>query len=104
MNEIALNAVLFKGFFVAGKLKSPRIGEFPFYPDFRILFSRIEKLEIIGEELAKNILPLKPDLIASREAAGVPFGVATALRGKVNFLYLRKEPKGYNTHTMIESL
>ena len=102
MNQRVIKELLFKGYFSAGKFKSPRINYFPLYPDNRLVFSRVKKLKVVAEELAKLIKPLKPDLIASREAAGVPFGVAVALKLNKNFLYLRKEPKGYNTNNVIE--
>ena len=47
---------------------------------------------------------MHPDLVASREAAGIPFGVAAALEAKKGFLYLRKEPKGYITNSVIEGM
>ena len=102
MNQRVIKELLFKGYFSAGKFKSPRINYFPLYPDNRLVFSRVKKLKVVAEELAKLIKPLKPDLIASREAAGGPFGVAVALKLNKNFLYLRKEPKGYNTKKVIE--
>ena len=102
MNERVAKELLFKGYFIAGRLHSPRIGDFPFYPDNRILFSNTKKLKIVAEELARVISPLNVDLIASREAAGVPFGVATALELQSGFLYLRKEPKNYNVRKVIE--
>lgn len=102
MNKRVLKLLLFKDHFIAGKMNSPRVGLFPFLADTRKVFSNVDKLEVIAEELAKVVKPLKPDLIASPEAAGVPFGVATALKLKTNFLYLRHEPKGYNTNNIIE--
>jgi orotate phosphoribosyltransferase len=104
MNERFLDQCLFKGYFTAGKLNSPRIGNFPFYIDNRTIFSHIDKLKIAGEELAKIVGPWQPDLIAAQEAAGVPFGLATALELKKDFLYLRKEPKNYNTTKLIEGV
>ncbi len=102
MNDRIGKILLFKGYFSAGKLTSPRIGDFPFYIDNRKIFSQIEKLEVAGEELAKIIEPMKPDLIAAQEAAGIPFGLAAALKLKKDFLYLRKAPKNYNTTSLIE--
>jgi orotate phosphoribosyltransferase len=102
MNKKIADLLLFKQLWIAGKMVSPRIGLFPFFPDSRILFSHIDKLDIIAEELAKAISPINPDLIAAQEAAGVPFGVAVSLKLKKNFLYLRKEPKNYLTNNLIE--
>ncbi|MFA6322436.1 MAG: phosphoribosyltransferase family protein [Candidatus Buchananbacteria bacterium] len=102
MNQKVLELLLFKDHFIAGKMNSPRVGHFPFLADARKIFCRIEILDVVAEELAGIIGPWDVDLIASPEAAGVPFGVATALKVKKNFLYLRKEPKGYQTNNLIE--
>ena len=103
-NQPVADALLFKGYFLAGHLSSPRIGYFPFYPDSRRVFSITSKLALVADELAKTIMPMSVDLIASREAAGIPFGVATALAAKKDFLYLRKTPKGYGTNSVIEGI
>jgi orotate phosphoribosyltransferase len=102
MNEKILKLSLFKNHFVAGKMNSPRVGLFPFLADSRKIFSNIAILEVVAEELAKVIESWDTELIASQEAAGIPFGVAVALKSKNNFLYLRKEPKGYQTNNLIE--
>lgn len=102
MNKKVAKLMLFKGYFIVGRFHSPRIGEFPLYPDNRLLFSQVKRLKVVAKELAKIIRPMKPDLIAAREAAGIPFGLAVALAINKNFLYLRKQPKGYNTNKIIE--
>lgn len=102
MNNKIAKLLLFADYYVVGKTKSSRIGYIPFYPDNRKIFSRIKILKVVADELAKKIRPLRPDLIASREATGVPFGVMVAARLNKNFLYLRKKPKGYNTKNTIE--
>ncbi|MFA6272385.1 MAG: phosphoribosyltransferase family protein [Patescibacteria group bacterium] len=104
MNKRAAKALLFKGYFIAGNFISPRIGHFPLYPDHRNAFSRNRVFSILTQELAKAAATIKSDLIASREAAGVPFGVAVASTLKRDFLYLRKKPKGYNTNNVIEGM
>lgn len=102
MNKKAAEALLFKGYFTACKLKSPRIEYFPLYPDCRKAFSRNKILQIIAKEMAVEVKKTDASLIASREAAGVPYGVSVAnLLGK-DFLYIRKRPKGYNTNSVIE--
>ncbi|MFA6524790.1 MAG: phosphoribosyltransferase family protein [Patescibacteria group bacterium] len=104
MNKRAAKALLFKGYFMAGNFISPRIGHFPLYPDHRKAFSRNKVFSILTQELAKSARSVKSDLIASREAAGVPYGVAVASILKKDFLYLRKKPKGYNTRNVIEGM
>ena len=96
--------LLFKGYFIAGHLYSPRVGYFPVYPESRRVFSITSKLELVAEELSKTIVPPNADLVASREAAGIPFGVATALEAQKGFLYLRKEPKQYIASRIIEGV
>ncbi|MBU0613395.1 hypothetical protein KKB10_05300 [Patescibacteria group bacterium] len=104
MNKKAANSLLFKEYFLACRLKSPRIGYFPLYPDNRKAFSKNEVLQVIAKEMAKEVRKLNPDLIASREAAGIPYGVSVANQLKKDFLYLRKEPKGYTTNSVIEGV
>lgn len=103
-NQRVADALLFKGYFIVGKLFSPRVGYFPLYPDSRKLFSIPSKLKLVATELAHVVSPMNADLVASREAAGIPFGVATALEADKGFLYLRKEPKGYITKSVIEGM
>ena len=100
-NKRVAKVLLSKGYFTAGKLWSPRSKFVPLHPDHRPFFSHPDKMKIISDEMAKVISPLKVDLIASREAGGVPFGMAAALKLKKGFLYLRKEPKGYGLNSMI---
>lgn len=103
-NQRVADELLFRGYFIAGRLYSPRVGYFPLYPESRKVFSITSKLKLVAEELAKTITPMSADLVASREAAGIPFGVATALEAQKGFLYLRKEPKGYITNSVIEGV
>ena len=102
MNKRVAKLLLFKDYYVVGKIKSPRIDYIPFYPDNRKVFSQMKILRVVAEELAKKIRPLRPDMIASREATGVPFGVMVAAVLNKKFLYLRKKPKSYNTKNVIE--
>jgi len=104
MNKKVVESLLFKGIFTVGKLKSPRIGYFPLYPDSRKAFSQNKILQIIAKEMANEVKKISSDLIASREAAGIPYGVTVANLLKKDFLYLRKEPKGYNTKNVIEGV
>ena len=104
MNKKIAKLLLFKGYFTVGKLKSPRIKYFPLYTDSRKVFSQYKKMEIVTDELARLIKPFKPDLIVSREAAGIPFGVLVAAKLKKNFLYLRKKVKEYNVKNIIEGV
>lgn len=95
LNKKVAEAILYKGYFTAGKVWSPRSKFMPLYPNHRIFFSHPDKMKVIAEEIAKAIKPMKVDFVASREAAGVPFGVAAAMKLNKGFLYLRKESKGY---------
>ncbi|MFC1663441.1 orotate phosphoribosyltransferase [Patescibacteria group bacterium] len=102
MNARVAKALMLKNMYIAGRFRSPRIDYFPFYSDLRIAFSHNQVLKICASEIAKAIKKYNFDIIASREAAGVPFGVAVALRLNKDFLYLRKEAKGYNVNRVIE--
>jgi orotate phosphoribosyltransferase len=101
LNKKAAAALLLKGYFTAGKVWSPRSKFMPIYPNHRIFFSHPDRMKVLAEEIAKAIKPMKVDLVASREAAGVPFGVAAALKLNKGFLYLRKEPKDYSLKSII---
>jgi orotate phosphoribosyltransferase len=100
-NKRVAETLLFKGYFTAGKTWATRGKPIPLYPDHRIFFSHVDKMKVIAEEMAKVIKPMKVDLVVSREATGIPFGMAAALKLNKGFLYLRKEPKWDGLKSMI---
>ena len=48
-NQRVADVLLFKGYFIAGHLYSPRVGYFPVYPESRRVFSITSKLKLVAE-------------------------------------------------------
>lgn len=84
------------------KLVSGKIS--PVYVDVRILPSNPESMQIVVDELVKVVKKLDIDTIAGAETAGIPLAAAIAIKTKMPMIYVRKEPKGYGTMSMIEGI
>lgn len=84
------------------KLLSGKVS--PVYVDVRILPSNPESMQIVVDELVKVVKKLDIDTIAGAETAGIPLAAAIAIKTKMPMIYVRKEPKGYGTMSMIEGL
>lgn len=79
-------------------------GTFPLLPDPRFLFTTPKYLKILGEELAKAVAEYFPSVntIAGASTAGIPLGAVTSLESGLEFLYVRKEGKGYSSNQTVE--
>lgn len=74
----------------------------PIYIDMRVLPSHPKQMELVSRKLAKIVADLKPDAVAGAETAGIPFSTAISMLTKIPMIYVRKEPKGHGTGSMIE--
>lgn len=92
------NVVKFGEFVLASGAKSP------IYVDLRILPSFPEPFQLIADELAKAVKALDINVVAGAETAGIPYAAAIALKSSLPMVYVRKQPKGYGTMSMIEGV
>ena len=79
-------------------------GTFPLLPDPRLLFTNPKYLKIIGKEVAAAVKSEFPQVntIAGASTAGIPIGVAASLESGLEFIYVRKEGKGYSGNQTVE--
>jgi len=92
------NVVKFGEFTLASGAKSP------IYVDLRIVPSFPEPFQLIADELAKAVKTLDINVVAGAETAGIPYAAAIALKANLPMVYVRKQPKGYGTMSMIEGV
>lgn len=76
----------------------------PFLPDPRWLFTNPKYLKVLGEELAKVITHEMRHIntLAGASTAGIPLAAVTALETGLEFIYVRKEGKGYSSNKTVE--
>lgn len=102
MNQKIAELTCFKGFHQAGRILSKTGFYVPILPDMGSIPTYPKKLKTIAREMAKMIKPWKPDLIASPELRGIPYGTAVSLETGLPFIMIRKKPKGYQLGKVIE--
>ena len=79
-------------------------GTFPLLPDPRLLFTNPRYLKVLGEELGKLIRAEFPSVhtVAGASTAGISLATAVALETGLEFVYVRKEGKGYAGNQTVE--
>jgi orotate phosphoribosyltransferase len=92
------NVVRFGDFTLASGRKSP------IYIDLRILPSVPKSMGVIAEELGKVAKSLDVTVVAGAETAGIPIAMAISLKTEIPMVYVRRRPKRYGTHSMIEGI
>ena len=102
MNKKVAQLTCYKGFFKAGKISGKGGFPIPVFPDMGSISTYPKKLKVLVEEMAKILKTWKPDLIASPDLRGVPYGTAVSLYTGVPFLMVRKEAKGCQLNKLIE--
>ncbi|HHX10295.1 MAG TPA: orotate phosphoribosyltransferase [Firmicutes bacterium] len=77
----------------------------PVYIDCRRLISFVsEREEVIGflEEVVRDAVDGPIDAVAGGETAGIPYAAFLSWKMGLPMLYVRKKPKGFGKHAMVE--